>query len=440
MNNSRWRLAFQGVRGDATRVFVFQVICYPLSIGREVLIARVLGPTGRGVYAFAVLCSQLFLTVFSGISSAVAFQVSKRQSPPPKVLGNALALSLLVGYLPLAAVAAGFIWWRESSNWLPFAAVASILLLLVTCFNGLFLGMSDIHGVNILQFTPSLFFLVLSAILLLGLRMGVRGALSAWIGGYAIALIWIWRRSGMGLPNVLQGGISAEGMRSLLLFTLRVGGANALSFLNYRVDSFMVQRLVGFRTFGIYSVGVAVSEVIWLISRSVSTACYGRLGEAPKSEAGQLASRAIRQTAVALLVAAAGIGIVGVFLIPILFGSPFRGAVPVLLVLLPGNMLYGVGSILGAYFTNHLGRPEVGMYISGLSAAICFSACLVLIPRFGMLGGALASSISYVVAIAVCYAWFIQVSHVSWRDVLLFRKSDWGSNVRLLRAMLGRDA
>lgn len=397
---------------------------------------------GAGRPGSICLCAPLlpgFPDHFLGYLFSRGVPSLQRTIPDPQSDGERLGVVFAVRRLAGPSVGAAFVWWKDSAAWVPYAAVTSILVLLVACFNGLFLGASDMRGVNIIQFAASFFFLVLSTLFLLGLRMGLRGALGAWVGSDALALVWIWNRSGVRLSQAGQARIEGHTMNSLLLFTFRVGGANTLSFLNYRVDAFMVKRLIGFQALGIYTIAVAVWEMLWVVSRAVTTACYGRLGRGSENEASQLASRAMRQTAAALIVGAAGMAIAGVLLIPAFFGSAFPGAVPALLVLLPGNMVFGVGSILAAYFTNHKGRPEISIVLAGLSALTSFIFCLLLIPRFGLLGAALASSISYIVSIAVGYAWFIRVAHVSWRDVVVFRKSDWTSNVRLLRAMVGRD-
>jgi Na+-driven multidrug efflux pump len=75
-----------------------------------------------------------------------------------------------------------------------------------------------------------------------------------------------------------------------------------------------------------------------------------------------------------------------------------------LALLLPGVLVFGAGSALSAYFTNHAGQPQVPAQVAALSLALNGSLAAALVPTLGMAGAALAASCSYGVAIGVL-AW-----------------------------------
>lgn len=430
-----------GVGLDAGRTIVAQVVVYGLGMAQGVLIARVLGPAGRGQYVLASLCAALFLTVFGGISAAVAFEVSRKQARVVRVMVNALVLACLLALPPLAAAGALWLLAGGAATWLPFAAAGAALGLFTACFNGLFLGLSEIDSLNRGQVITGFLTLALTAFLL-GARTGVSGALSAWLGGAFLALAWMWRRSRLGTRELLAALATSDPAmtqaRSLLGFTLEVGVINAVGFLNYRVDSFMVEKLVGLKALGIYSVAVGTAEVLWFVSRAVTTACYGRLGRESTLGAAALASKALRHTGFALALGALAIGSAAPFVLPMLYGSAFKEAVAVLLILLPGNMCFGLASILSAYFTNHLGRPTISVAVAAFSALVNVVISLASIPHLGMAGGALASTTSYAASVAVMYWLFIRKTGLPWRQGLLLTRQDTGEHLHLLRALILR--
>jgi O-antigen/teichoic acid export membrane protein len=385
----------------------------------------------------AGLCASLFTTIFGGLNAAVAYQVSRGKIPREIVLANALSLS---GLLSLIAVAAGAIapfWWRGAGDWIAYAVAGAIISIASGCFSGLFLGESNIATLNLSQIISSALPLGLAAVLLLGFKLGVQGALIAWVASLAAVLVWLGRKSSIRLSEGWSGAISGSRMKSLLTFGTQIGFTNLVGFLNYRADSFLIAGFIGVKGLGIYSVAVAAAEFLWFIPRAVSMASYGRLGREASPEAASLAAKALRHTALLLVPAALSLGTAGWLLIPSVYGQAFREAVPVLLVLLPGNMCYGLGPIYSAYFTNHLGLPSISLGLAGLSLLLDFVGCLLFVPHLGMVGGALASTISYLVTIIVCYGLFLRMTKLPWREALVVSRSDLREQMRLLRTVTG---
>jgi Na+-driven multidrug efflux pump len=68
-------------------------------------------------------------------------------------------------------------------------------------------------------------------------------------------------------------------------------------------------------------------------------------------------------------------------------------------------------------------------------------ANLILIPRLGVVGAALATSLSYSLLTILKLFVYIRIAQVSWRDVLLLNREDWrrlGMASRLVMAKVRR--
>jgi O-antigen/teichoic acid export membrane protein len=72
----------------------------------------------------------------------------------------------------------------------------------------------------------------------------------------------------------------------------------------------------------------------------------------------------------------------------------FGPSIPPLLVLLPGVVVLSSGSVVGSYVSG-IGRPGISSTVAVIAVVVNIAANLVLIPRFGIIGAALASLISY---------------------------------------------
>jgi O-antigen/teichoic acid export membrane protein len=76
--------------------------------------------------------------------------------------------------------------------------------------------------------------------------------------------------------------------------------------------------------------------------------------------------------------------------------------------LLPGVAAYAAASSLSAFYTNHLGRPQLSGAIAGMSLSISFGLGWVLVPMWGAVGAGAASSLGYVLAIVAAYGVFLK--------------------------------
>ncbi len=181
----------------------------------------------------------------------------------------------------------------------------------------------------------------------------------------------------------------------------------------------LVEFFLGIETVGIYSIAVAVAEFLWFISSSISTAAYTRIGQLPLAEAGSLTVKLLRVSVVLIAAVSLILAIAGYFLIPIVFGEQYRGAVKSFEILIPGVAFYGTASILSTYFTSQLGKPEFSFYIASFSFIINLVISVTLIPRMGMVGGAIATTASYMLSVIVSLVLFMKTAKVKTSELLM---------------------
>jgi O-antigen/teichoic acid export membrane protein len=103
------------------------------------------------------------------------------------------------------------------------------------------------------------------------------------------------------------------------------------------------------------------------------------------------------------------VGIGAPLLIPALFGHDFRHAARPLAFLLPGIVAYAPVSILVVYLSVRCGRPRLSLAVAVVGLVVTASASVVLIPRHGASGAALASTIGYVAGGGLAWLFFARL-------------------------------
>ncbi len=401
-----------------------------LGLAITVVVARQ-GPKVQGAFALFVAVESALLTLFSGLGLWLARQMSQQGGTP-----TLQALPMLRGVLR-AAVALGLVascallavsW---ASQTLPYSqlwllALAAPFLLLVPTATGLWLGEGRMWPINVAQVAAPA--LVLLGLLGAGwLTQGtVRNAplvvlvLTAWVSGKAIVAVLTavyalrdadQRDGALGVASeVASRALSQAAARwqSQWPFIATIGVTNVVSLLNYRASLFLVERFHGLSEVGTYSVSVTVAELLWLLSSSVTVSAYARIGHPDARVAAAMTVQAVRINVLATLLAAPVLLVGAWWALPWVLGEAYQASLMPLAALLPGVAGYAAASSLSAFYTNHLGRPQLSGAIAGLSLCLSFGLGWWLVPLHGAVGAGVASSVGYLGAIAVAYGVFLK--------------------------------
>ena len=179
----------------------------------------------------------------------------------------------------------------------------------------------------------------------------------------------------------------------------RYGGPYALisltQNLNYDLDVLLVQGMLSSRDVGIYSISASTAELLWTLPFAVGFVLLP-LVAANRDEAGAATGAAAIARKTLLLTAAGAIVLAALSqtMIHLMYGSAYAGAVIPALILLPGIVANVWYQVLGGFL---LGRGMTGAVLAATTVGITTNAAInvVVIPRFGLDGAALASTISY---------------------------------------------
>ncbi|HEX5371238.1 MAG TPA: teichoic acid transporter [Aquabacterium sp.] len=420
------RQAWRALPRAALGNLMAKLLIVALGLAITVLVARQ-GPSVQGAFALFVAVESALLTLFSGLGLWLARLVSRQQAGERgatqpmlrKVLQAAVALGLLAS-LALVGVAWGASSVPYTHLWL--LALAAPFLLLVPTATGLWLGQGRMWPLNLAQVgAPAAVLSGLAVVWWLTQDLAWKApavvlVLTAWVSGKSLVAVLTAlyalhdgaRRDEDREEQGLLHGAPELHWWSDWRFVATIGVTNVVSLLNYRASLFLVEHFHGLAEVGTYSVAVTVAELLWLLSSSVTVSAYSRIGHPDRAVASGMTVQAVRINVLATLLAAPVLLGLAWWGLPRLMGAAYAASVMPLAALLPGVAAYAAASSLSAFYTNHLGKPQLSGSIAALSLVISFSVGCVLVPLWGAVGAATASSLGYILAIVAAYGVFLK--------------------------------
>jgi len=373
------------------------------------LVVRVLGPGKYGDYAFLMSTfSLLMLVVTPAVTEGVQKFVAEDRDRPDwraHVFGFYLQLALVlaaVGSLALAAVTwAGVVEHYLGSRFTIFFYVLSTHVVFTQLK---VLTRHTMLGLGLERYSEG--FLVLLKVISRGVGLalafvgfGVVGFLAAdaLAAVVFVAAGWLVLRGHISLSESLRTRPDVP-VRELLSFN----GLNVVTILLMmsllHVDVMMVRLLEGDASAGYYKAALVIAGYVLLVSRSLQSLMLhsaSRLwsqGRTDRIES--LASRLTRYVFLVTALFAVGIFVLADRALPLYFGPAFTASVRPLAVLLPGVVGFALARPI--YGINKgSGRLGPLVYALAATAVINVVANAALIPRYGLTGAAVATSLSY---------------------------------------------
>jgi O-antigen/teichoic acid export membrane protein len=257
-------------------------------------------------------------------------------------------------------------------------------------------GLQDFRRYNgALLVQPAATFVLSATFLLLG--CGVLAVVTAFFIGNVMALIVTYLLLRPALSKSKGPGASASNYGVVSIkYGYKAHLSNILAFINYKADILLVNMLISPAAAGIYVIAVQLTERLWMLSQAVSTVILPRLSELHSEENVRKELTPIAGRWVLLLTSLGGVvlGVAAYPLIKLLFGDAYIGAINPLLALLPGIILASLSRILANDIAAR-GRPELNMYTAIIVVMVNVIGNVLLIPRLGIIGAAIATTIAY---------------------------------------------
>ena len=200
--------------------------------------------------------------------------------------------------------------------------------------------------------------------------------------------------------------------------------SNVLTFINYRIDIFLIAFFINDVAVGIYSIAVLLAERIWLISQSVATVLFARVVNlANDKDKNNFTSLVARNTLLITVIAGVTLAVFSQWIITSLFGVQYEESIQPFLYMIPGVVLFSMSKVLSNDFSGR-GYPEINTFIAFIVASINIGLNMYLIPLYGIKGAAISTSSSYVVDVLLKSSYFSIKNGISFKEFFIFKSSD----------------
>ena len=393
-----------------------------------VLVSRALGPQGKGSFAMLCLAVALAPLVLSmGLGQAAIYFVRRCVFSARECAGNLLAVTLLITLVVLAPLP--LLTLPSADSWLKNVVALRHPWLLIVCIppalarlyaGHLAAAIDDIRWYSLSFFLEAGFRLLCAvAILAMGADHDIGFAV---FFGSSLAAMITWRelfRRVDGIRPQLQWPL----LRSLTAYGTRTQGAAILGYMNLKVDQLVVAIFLNLQSVGVYSVALSISELAIYATRATSMVLFVRASGMSAVFASHATSRVARLSNTLAVFIAASIWTAAPTVVPYLFGDAFLVAVWPLRVLLFGTCALNLSQLLSSDLSAR-GNPSAGLRANVVGLFFMLAMDIALVPRFGLLAAAFASSLSYVVALIVLLVEYTRSTGVTTRTLICATQAD----------------
>jgi O-antigen/teichoic acid export membrane protein len=395
----------------------------------SVLLARLLGPSDRGLLAIMLSSSTVALAVVAiGQPLAVTYYASRKDARPPAMIGNVLlqAAVLSVVLIPLAAllhrpIADALGRGHGGMTWILAAALVPITFLDWTTSNQL-LGMLRFGFYNGLKFVAGIGYTVAIVLLLAVARLRVPGGLIA-TGLASVITV-------LGCVRPILGKARPVLSRSLMVRMLRYGSRVQVGVIfqlvNYRLDVIIMQFFRPLSEVGYYVAAQTVAEFVIMIATAFQASLLPLISHYEGDERqNRVSADSLRHHGILSGLAVLANAVVGTAIIYFAYGPKFHPAVAPMLVLLPGVWFLGTGLVIQSDLGGR-GRPGLSSKLAALAAAVTVLLDFALIPPLGVMGAAIASVCAYTTFGIASLIALHRVSSIPIRTLVVPTRADFG--------------
>ncbi len=386
------------------------------NLATGIIVARALGPTGRGELAATLLVAQIAAWIFSmGSSEAISYHQARRPEDGARLLSSWLLLTVPLSLIGIAAaeLLLPVIFAAQTESAIDLARIYLIVIPIIAyqqIFSGMLLGDHDFLYYNVTRaLYPVLAALIYAACLIFD-AFTVEAALIANGAAMALALALSihrsLRRHGWARPD-------RELTRGTLSYGLRAHAGSTAGLVNARLDLVIIPAFLSAASVGLYSIATNVTSIITTLTGTVALMALpiaARQGGSPRPVLLTL------QAALGIsLVLAVPLLVLAPWLLGVVYGSEFEAAAEATRLLLPAAVLgAGVNVLVAGLLASN--RPLLVSAAAGTAAVLTVGGLIVFLPIGGIVAAAIVTSVVYVVEFAVMAELYRRTVQISWRD------------------------
>lgn len=403
---------------------ITNVVIQACTVVQGILVARLLGPVGRGQFAAAILWPGLFAAMGGiGVSVALARRAGRAQDLA-RVIRTGLLLTLLTGTVVAVLCAAAIPWLLPGNDtvvrnaayvFVPFIIFNQVSLAMIAIDQGAG-WFAQMNWTRLIVNPVYLLFVVV--LWFTGVRDVGWFVIGLLIANAAVA----FARVSLAVQRAPVPG-PMEPVNAVFREALPFGFAGLLNPLAASADKALLLYLLGTAQLGFYTVALTAASVVNSLAGAAGTVSFGMSAQVKDREGFDRVARMFRFTAWTWLLAGLGVAVIIPIVLPLLYGAVFRPAIWPAVLLIPAAALTGQASILEESMRAQ-GRAFVGLEarVAGLVVMIAMGWLLApVVGIYGVVFAAIGSQAIVLIVMMFAARWHF---HRALLNALLPRISD----------------
>jgi O-antigen/teichoic acid export membrane protein len=358
--------------------------------------ARLFGPAGRGELAAGLAWGGVVAGIgLLGLDQAVPYVIARRDFRVGDVFVTALTFCALL-VIPLFAAS----WWligysfgsSSIGNGAHIYLLALPTLMVTPVLSGCCLGAGHLIFYNTIRGTMAA---ALPLTLLFLWSTGVHDAVAALkvftLGSTLLMVILI---IGFVWLHGIRGRCRRDTLSALWEYGWKAQLGNISWIINGRLDQLLLSLFVGAGNLGLYAVAVSYSTVVTMVGTSYGPLLLRDLASDRAGASRHLLQSHLRRGLIFVLLSGLALGVSAPYLFPLVFGDRFRSAILVTEILIVANGILAI-NVIAVHALRGCGKPLKATVADFAGLVVTLGGLLFALPRWGILGAAIVSLISY---------------------------------------------
>ncbi|MFO7891948.1 MAG: oligosaccharide flippase family protein [bacterium] len=409
-------------------VLISKILMLILALGTQIILARFLGPEGRGSYAVCIMLAGLLNIIFiPACDVAIVYFVSSGRMN----LSEGLIYAFIYGIIGSAvAISAGFILIQFpltifekadlSSFYLAYISIPFSLFALV--FSRLLTATGDFLWFSFSTILIRLLQLLLVLFLIGVFSLGVKGALFAVIISAMITILFslviLNRKYDLRFVKPQMGKLV-----NMIHYGLRYYIGKISNLANVKIGTIILSFFATRAQIGFFDIAVQLGTKTMLIPDALITVLTPKVAKYKESTK-DLVAMCSRLTGIISFFMLLVLTVFANQIVITLFSSEFLLVVPLLRVIAIGVLIRSISKVFVPYL---LGTDHPGIISIGVSLGTIINLVLlwVLLPVIGLIAGGLAITAGYIVSSAIIIVAFKNVSRLGFKEIFKVKRSDF---------------
>ncbi len=424
---------------DLMTSFAATAIIQLANVASGILAARLLLPEGRGELAAVMLWPGLIAALGGlSINAASGYLAAGERREPREIFATATAVATLLTpvliLVGLVIVPLAYADYRPEVRDLARLYLAMVPLNLLTlCYMSILQGRLHFGAFNALRALQPVTYVAFIGLAVAAGWAGVAGFTAAALaGGVVMLILAVWALAHLGWVGWRT---RREIARALMRYAATVHVSYVITVIAQRIDQALIALMLPAADLGLYAVAVSAGNLAAILVGAMDLLAFPKVAAADPEMRAEVLGRYVRLALILAVVAAVVLVPLLPWLLRLLFGAAFVPSAPAARIVAAATVFLAFRTMLYAGLRAYDRALVIG-WIEGAVLVVLAGSLALLLPRYGIVGGAIAVAGSNLLACVLLAVSVRRVLGIGLGQLLTPGPREWelaGELLRMLR-------